>query len=101
MSRVIFDLTDVADRVQCLAASVALYRLFASLLKLAPVMDQRAALFDPMIRANLTFITYVPGKHGAEGAVWKEIFHPDTYFSEFRLEIEVLQVGDGCHDLQN
>ena len=37
-------------RVQCLAASVAIYRLFASLLKLAPVKEQRLALWFPMTR---------------------------------------------------
>ena len=41
MSRQVYDMTDVRDRVKCLAASVAIYRLFAPLMKLAPGRDQR------------------------------------------------------------
>ena len=44
MSWRVYNMIDVRDRVQCLAASVAIYRLFASLLKLAPVRDQHATL---------------------------------------------------------
>ena len=50
MSQRVYNLTDMGDRVQCLAASVAIYRLFASLLKLAPVREQRLALWFPMTR---------------------------------------------------
>ena len=75
---------------------------FAALLKLAPVMDQRAALFDPLARANSTFITYIPSKDGAEGVVRKEIFHFGDYFaSHSAWSFEVLQVGNSCHDLHN
>ena len=101
MSRRVFKLTDVAHRVQCLAASVALYRLFATLLKLAPDMDQRAALFFPLARPHSTFITYIPGKHGAGDVVRKEIFDFARYTDEFNLDLLVLQVGNSCHDLHN
>ena len=75
MSRRVFKLTDVAHRVQCLAASVA--------------------------RPHSTFITYIPGKHGAGDVVRKEIFDFARYTDEFNLDLLVLQVGNSCHDLHN
>ena len=101
ISRRVFKLTDEAQRVQCLAASVALYRLFASPLKLAPVMDRRAALFFPLARPHSTFITYIPGKHGAGDVVRKEVFDFGNYMDEFNLDLLVLQVCDSCHELPN
>ena len=58
MSQRVYNLTSMRDRVECLAASVAIYRLFASLLKLAPVQEQRLALWFPMTRP-LGHSTYV------------------------------------------
>lgn len=99
MSQRVFNLTNERHRVQCLAASVAIYRLFAALLALAPVQDQRAALYVPLARDHSTFITYVPGKNGAGAVVRKEIFDPLGYFDEFSVELDVLEVGDSCCDL--
>ena len=41
MSKDVYKLFDVRDRVECMAASIAIYRLFACLLKLAPIRDPR------------------------------------------------------------
>ena len=59
MSQQVYNLTSMRDRVECLAASVAIYRLFASLLKLAPVKEQRLALWFPMTRppGHSTYVT--------------------------------------------
>ena len=62
-------------------------------------MDQRAALFEPLVRENSTFITIIAGRDEAGTVVRKEIFHPDTYFDQYSLELEDLKVGNICHDL--
>ena len=69
MCQRVYNLTDRVDRVQCLAASVALYRLFASLLNLAPDMHECALLYKQSACANSTDIIYIPSKDAAEGTL--------------------------------
>ncbi|MGH9058799.1 MAG: hypothetical protein ACRDZY_04680 [Acidimicrobiales bacterium] len=100
MCEQVFDLKDVTDRVECLAASVAIYRLFAALLALAPVRNQRAAFYFPLTRPDSTYITFVFSSDGGAGSVVrKEIFEPGKYFAKYRLDFDDLEVGDCalCH----
>ena len=80
--------------MKCLLASIAIYRLFAALLCLAPAQSQRAAFYFPLSRPNSTYITYFPDRmRDARTVVTKEIFQPATYFADYRLNFEDLEVG--------
>ena len=90
----VLDLRHRQDRVKCLLASIAIYRLFAALLSLAPAQSQRAAFYFPVARPNSTYITYYPDRErDARTVVTKEIFQPTTYFDKYRLRLKDLQVG--------
>ena len=90
----VLDLKHPQDRVKCLLASMAIYRLFAALLSLAPAQSQRAAFYFPVARPNSTYITYFPDRERDAGTVvTKEIFQPTTYFDKYRLRLKDLQVG--------
>ena len=98
----VFDLTRQRDRVECLAASVALYRLFAALLMLAPDVNQRAALFFPISRPHETFITHVFAKdRGMSTVVRKEIFQPESFFTTFGVDFDDVKVWVGAHLLED
>ena len=87
------DLKRRQDRVKCLLASIAIYRLFAALLSLAPAQSQRAAFYFPLARPNSTYITYFPDREtDARTVVTKEVFQPAIYFADYRLNFEDLQV---------
>ncbi len=90
----VFDLNQPQDRVKCLLASIAIYRLFGALLSLAPAQSQRAAFYLPVARPNSTYITYFPDREkDARTVVTKEIFMPDAFFAAYRLKFKDLQVG--------
>jgi hypothetical protein len=92
-----YDLSDIRDRVKCLAASVALYRLFAALLACAPDISQRATLFFPEARPHETFITHVfASDRGSGTVVRKEIFEPSTFFATFGHSIDDVSVRPNC-----
>ena len=94
MAEQVFNLNRPRDRVMCLLASVAIYRLFADLLKLAPDQSRRAAFYFPIARSNSTYITYIFDKSGDAGTVVrKEIFQPEAYFARYRLQLKHLEVG--------
>ena len=94
MAEQVFNLIRPRDRVMCLLASVAIYRLFADLLKLAPDQSRRAIFYLPIARSNSTYITYIFDKCGDAGTVVrKEIFQPEAYFARYRLQFEHLKVG--------
>ena len=80
--------------MKCLLASIAIYRLFAALLSLAPAQSQRVAFYFPFARPNSTYITYYPDRERDAGTVvTKEIFQPKTYFDKYGLRLKELQVG--------
>ncbi len=90
----VFNLNQPQHRVRCLLASIAIYRLFAALLRLAPAQSQRAAFYFPIARPNSTYITYFPDREiDARTVVTKEIFRPDAYFAAYGLKFKDLQVG--------
>ena len=90
----VLDLNRPQDRAKCLLASIAIYRLFAALLSLAPAQSQRAAFYFPLARPNSTYITYFPDRErDARAVVTKEIFEPATYFADYRLQFKDLKVG--------
>jgi hypothetical protein len=88
-----YDLSRIRDRTECFAASVALYRLFVALLRHAPYISQRAALFFPEARPHDTFITHVfASDRGSGSVVRKEIFQPDSFFATFGHSIDDVSV---------
>ena len=75
------------DRAKCLLASVAIYRLFAALLRLAPEQSQRAAFYFPVARSHSTYITHIFAKDTDAGmVVRKEILRPAAYFDRYSLQ---------------
>ena len=90
----VLNLNHPQDRVKCLLASIAIYRLFAALLILAPAQSRRAAFYFPVARPNSTYITYYPDtERDARTVVTKDIFQPSTYLRKYRLRLKDLQVG--------